>query len=426
MPFMRSDRLPLLLLSLLTLASCATGVGPATPAPSVETIANVERIVASAAVRAAFDWIDANREPILGEWRALTEIEAPSGKELERAAEVERLLRAIPSLEVARDEVGNVIAVRKGAGGGPAVAVDAHLDTVFHEIAEVTTRVENGRVHGAGIGDNTRNIESVLAMLRALDAAGIRTKGDVIATFTVEEETSFKGINHLLATRGAEFDHFIALDGGFGSFTYGGTGTYWIRYHFVGPGGHTRSRTPPFSASLPLARTIDRIYRLEIPAEPPTWINVGMLGGSDVINEKAEDAWFSLDLRSIDQKVLDRLDDAARAIASEEAARAGMRVREEVVDKWPAAQIPGHRGSALVLTSEAVLHAMGFDDPSITATASNHSSAALRSGISAISTGTAPCGDAHIATEWCDIEGFYRGTKTLIAMTLAMTGIAGE
>ncbi|HSN68031.1 MAG TPA: M20/M25/M40 family metallo-hydrolase, partial [Thermoanaerobaculia bacterium] len=253
-----------------------------------------------------------------------------------------------------------------------------------------------------------------------------RTKGDVIATFTVEEETSFKGIDHLLATRGAGFDHFIALDGGFGGFTYGGTGTYWSRYHFLGRGGHTRSRTPPWSATLPLARAIDRIYALEVPSDPPSWLNVGMLGGSDVVNEKAEDAWFSLDIRSTDQQVLDGLDRAARAIAQEEAARAGMTVREEVVDKWPAAQIPGHRGSELVLTTQAVLEALGFSNPSITATASNHSSAALRNGISAISTGTAPCGDAHISTEWCEIEGFYQGIKTLTAITLAMTGVEGQ
>ena len=411
----------------LVFAACRTAAPPeADPMPPAATVERVQRLVSSAALASAFAHVDRDRDSILAEWRMLTEIEAPSGKEEPRAAVVEGILRALPSLEVSRDEAGNVIAVRRGLGGGPAVAVDAHLDTVFHEIAEVTTRVENGRIFGAGIGDNTRNVEAVIAMLRALDVAGIRTKGDLVATFTVEEETSFKGIDHLLATRGDELDHFIALDGGFGSFTYGGTGTYWRRYHFIGPGGHTRSRTPPWSASLPLARAIDRIYALEIPTQPPAWMNIGMLGGSDVINEKGEDAWFSLDVRSTDQQVLDRLDRAARAIAEEEAARAGMTFREEIVATWPAAQIPGHRGSELVLTTQAVLGALGFSNPPITNTASNHSSAALRKGISAISTGTAPCGDAHVSTEWCEIEGFYRGIKALTAITLAMTGVEGQ
>ncbi|HEY0591537.1 MAG TPA: M20/M25/M40 family metallo-hydrolase, partial [Thermoanaerobaculia bacterium] len=184
--------------ALLFLASCATGVGTkaAPPRPSPETVQRVDRLLASAPVTAAFAWIDANREPLLAEWRRLTEIEAPSGKEQERAAEVERLLRAIPSLEIARDEAGNVIVLRKGEGGGPTVAIDAHLDTVFHEIDDVRTRIEGGRAIGAGIGDDTVNVEALLALLRALDAAGVRTRGDLVVTFTVEEETSFKGINH--------------------------------------------------------------------------------------------------------------------------------------------------------------------------------------------------------------------------------------
>jgi acetylornithine deacetylase/succinyl-diaminopimelate desuccinylase-like protein len=377
-------------------------------------------------VSAAFAWIDANRDPLLAEWRRLTEIEAPSGKEQERAAEVERLLRAMPSLEVSRDEAGNVIAVRKGEGGGPTVAIDAHLDTVFHEIADVTTSIDGGRVTGAGIGDDTVNVAALLALLRALDAAGVRTRGDLVATFTVEEETSFKGIDHLIESRGSGFDHFIALEPAFGSFTYGGTGTYWFRYHFAGPGGHTKSQTPPWSATLPLARTIERIYRLPVPSDPPTWLNIGMLGGADVVNEKAQDAWFSLDIRSTEQPLLESLESEARAIAQEEAARAGMTFREEVVDKWPAAQIAGHRASELVLTTEAVFEALGIANPRITNTASNHSGVALRRGISAISTGAARCGDSHTAGEWCDIETFYQGTKKLIGIVLAMTGVVGE
>lgn len=417
--------LPLCGAALLLLGSCATGGRPtAAPEPSPETVRRVERLLASPPVTAAFAWIDANRDPLLAAWRHLTEIEAPSGKEQERAAEVERLLRAIPAIEVSRDDVGNVIAVRKGEGGGPTVAIDAHLDTVFHEISDVRTTVEDGRVRGAGIGDDTMNVAALLALLRALDAAGIRTRGDLVVTFTVEEETSFKGVNHLIETRGSGFDHFIALEPAFGSFTYGGTGTYWFRYHFEGPGGHTKSRTPPWSATLPLARTIERIYGIEVPTDPPTWLNVGMLGAADVINEKADDAWFSLDIRSTDQKVLESLESAARAIAQEEAARAGMTFREEVVDTWPAAQIAGHRGSELVLTTKAVFEALGIMNPRITNTASNHSGVALRKGISAISTGAARCGDSHTAGEWCEIETFYQGTKKLIGIVLAMTGVA--
>lgn len=416
----------LLFTAFLILAVGCVTTKPPVPAPTQEQVARVEALLASEPIRQAFAYVDADREATLAEWRMLTEIEAPSGNEQERGDVVERILRATPSVEVTRDEVGNVIAVRSGVGGGPTVAVDAHLDTVFHEIEEVTTRIENGRLYGAGVGDDTRNIEAMLAMLRALDAAGVRTRGDIVLTFTVEEETSFKGIDHLLETRGSEFDHFIALDGGWGGFTYGGVGTYWYRYHFIGPGGHTRSRTPPYSAALPLARAIERAYGIEVPSVPPSNLNVGMLGGTDVVNKKAEDAWFSVDIRSTDQAVLESLDSQVRAIAEEEARRAGMELKVDIIDRWPAAQIQGHRGSELVLTTEALYHAMGFTSPEITDTASNHSSAALRKGISAISTGAGPCDNAHRPDESCEIEPLYLGIKRLLANTVAMTGLAED
>lgn len=418
----RSRSLPLLVA--LAAFACTLPSGPQpVPAPAPGEVQSVVALMTSAPVQRAFEHVDASRDQILAEWRMLTEINAPSGHEGERAAAVERILRRSPSLEVSRDEVGNLIAVRRGRGEGPTVYIDSHLDTVFQPGLVIETRVENGRLYGPGVGDDTRNIEAQLAMIRALDAAGVRTMGDLVFTFTVEEETSFRGIDHLLASRGSEIDHFIALDGGYDGFTYGGIGTNWYKHHFIGPGGHTRSRTPPYSAARSAARAIAKIYELRVPRNPPSHLNVGMMGGSDVINAKAEDAWFTVDLRSTDNEVMARLEKQIEEILREEARMSGLTWTTEVISKAPAAQIPGHRASPLVLRTEAVYRAMGFTNPWITPTASNHSSAALRKGISSVSTGTAPCGDAHAPTEWCEIEPFYRGIRKLILMGLAMTGV---
>ena len=78
----------------------------------------------------------------------------------------------------------------------------------------------------------------------------------------MEEETNFRGADQFLADHRGKIDRYVALDGGYKNFTYGGTGIYWHRYHILGPGGHTRSDTPPYSATLPLARAIQRIYAI--------------------------------------------------------------------------------------------------------------------------------------------------------------------
>ena len=397
-------------------------IGVMAPAQTVpQYTEDVKALLNRPEVKAANNYIDRNHESILREWRAITEINAPSGQEKRRAAYIERLLRGY-RLNVRYDATGNLIAVRKGSGGGPVIVFDAHLDTVFQPGLKIKTTIRGDRVYGPGIGDDTRNIEALLATIRALNAARVKTKGDLVFLFTVEEETSMRGAKEFAKANKGKVDHYIALDGGYEGFTYAGIGINWYRHHFIGPGGHTRSRTPPYSASLPLARAITRIYELKVPTNPPSNLNIGMLGGSEVVNAKASDAWFTVDLRSTSNEVIADLEKQIQVILVEESAREKTQLKTDIISASPAAVIPGHRDSYLVHMAEAVHRALGFNGP-ITNTGSNNSSAALREGISSISTGAGPCDDAHALTENCEIEPLYRGIKKILLLELALARI---
>jgi tripeptide aminopeptidase len=379
----------------------------------------VKALLARPEIQSAFADVEKNRDAILKEWIAITEINAPSGKEAERAAFIENILRGYKSLDVRRDSVDNIVATRRGTGGGPLVVIDAHMDTVFQDGLKIKVTEREGKLYAPGIGDDTRNVEAMLAMIRALDAANIKTKGDLVFLFTVEEETTFKGVEAFVRENKSRINHYIALDGGYEGFTYGGIGINWYRHHFVGPGGHTRSATPPYSATLPLARAIQRIYQLPLPSGIPTNINIGMLGGSEVVNAKAADAWFTVDLRSTSNEVVADLEKKIAVILKEEADREKMTVKTDRISSTPAAQIPGHRESVLVKTAEAVHYAMGFQ-PSIGIAGSNNGNVALLAGLSAISTGAADCGNAHALTEWCDPGTIYKGIEKTILLGVAM------
>ena len=407
------------LLVLLLIATSSTRSQVKTVAQYIE---QVQAIAGRADVKAADDYIDRHHEDILREWIAITEINAPSGLEQPRAKYIESLLRKYHLDDIHYDSAGNLVAVRRGAGGGPVIVIDAHLDTVFQPGLQIKATVRNGKIYAPGIGDDTRNIEALLATIRALNEAKLKTKGDLIFVFTVEEETTFKGVNNYVKENKGKIDQYIALDGGYEGFTYAGIGINWYRQHFIGPGGHTRSRTPPYSATLPLARAIERIYQLRVPANPSSNLNIGMLGGSEVVNAKASDAWFSVDLRSTSNEVIADLEKQIKKILDEEAARVGMKVKTEVISTSPAASIPGHRESYLVRMAEAVHRVMGFDPP-ITNAGSNNSSAALLAGISSISTGAGPCDGAHSLAENCEIEPLYKGIKKVLLLEVALAGV---
>lgn len=401
------------LLLCLALAACRTTAPPSTSLPTAE----IEAIKTRADVARAIELIDRDRDPIVAEWRTITEIPAPSSHEEKRADYVEAKLRQYGLANVQRDSVGNVFGTRKGSGGGNHVVFDAHLDTVFPMETDLKTRIEDGKIFAPGVGDDTRNVEALLAMIRAMNEANVTTRGDVTFVFTVREETDFGGVNQFLKDHGSSIQRYVTLDGGYKGFTYGGIGIYWLRYHFLGSGGHTRSDTPPYSATLPAARAITRLGRLRMPDN--CWMNVGMMGAGDVFNAKAADAWFSADLRSNDEASLKRLERQVDAIANEEASRAGMKLRRDVDSKEEVASLPGHRNSEMVRTAEAVWRAFGFDPP-ITDTASNHTSAALRAGIPAIGTGVGPCERTHSIEEFCEIEPLFTGIKRNIVLALAL------
>jgi tripeptide aminopeptidase len=152
-----------------------------------------------------------------------------------------------------------------------------------------------------------------------------------------------------------------------------------------------------------------------------------MLGGAEVVNAKAADAWFTVDLRSTDQKAIDDFERKIADIVREEAERAGMKVKTEYVEeKVPAAQIPGHRQSLMVRMSEAVHKAMGFENVPMSPSSSTNANIALLAGIPAVSTGAAPCENSHALTEWCSIEPFYRGIKKTILLEVALAGISEQ
>jgi acetylornithine deacetylase len=94
------------------------------------------------------------------------------------------------------DERPSVIAIRRGAGGGRSLLLNAHLDTVGvigmespHE-----PRVENGRLYGRGAYDMKGALAAIL--LAAADAKGLH--GDVIVTAVADEELGSIGTEAVL------------------------------------------------------------------------------------------------------------------------------------------------------------------------------------------------------------------------------------
>ena len=124
--------------------------------------AEIAAIIADPAFKMALATLDAEHERTVADIVALTEIPAPPFKEQRRAAAYLDMLAAHGLAEVERDEVGNVMGLRRGEGNGGLIAVAAHLDTIFPEGTEVKVRREGTKLFAPGIGDDTRSLAVLL------------------------------------------------------------------------------------------------------------------------------------------------------------------------------------------------------------------------------------------------------------------------
>ena len=244
----------------------------------------------------------------------LTEIPAPPFAEDARAARFAEMLKEAGLEDVVIDEVGNVIGRRKGTVGDRTIAIAAHLDTVFPEGTDVTVRYEGNRLYAPGIGDNTRGLVVVLAVLRALEATDIETEADVLFVGNVGEEGlgDLRGVKHLFREGAAKIDAYIAVDGGEASrLIYGGVGSHRYRVTYNGPGGHSWGAFGLANPHHALGRAIaafDKTAPAVTTKGEKTSYSIGRIGGGTSINSIPFSSWMEVDMRSGSQVKLDEID----------------------------------------------------------------------------------------------------------------------
>lgn len=415
--------------TLLFLVGITAALMAAQPGPSKFSTALAER----PDVRQALTYIDQRFDVQVREWITLTEIPAQSTHEQKRAAYIRGQLETL-GLKPTIDPIGNVVARRAGTGGGPTIAFVAHMDTVHPMETDVTVkRLPDGTLHAPGVFDDTSSDVELLQMLRSLDAARIRTKGDLIVIFSVQEELGLKGMYYWFDHNPKAADMIVAVDAELGAVDYGALGIYWSKMKFSAPGAHTlNSRGAPHPARA-AAQCISDIYTVQLPpADAPVAAiyNVGMIGGGTVVNAVAPEVWFTVDLRTIDPALLTKLD--AEIVGKCEAAAKMQKVTfaREYIQKSEAGgrpeQLADRLRHPLVRTAVDVLNYLGvpiLPNGAPAPTGSTDANVGVTRGVPSIAIGRARGGNQHSLSEWADIESARRGTKQIVLLAVSLAEI---
>lgn len=427
---MFAARLTIAALASLTLAAPSFAADPAE--------AKVQAIVQSAAFKQAVATLDREHDRMVADIVTLTEIPAPPFKEATRARAYMAMLKAHGLTDVEMDAEGNVMGVRRGTGpaGGPVVVLAAHLDTVFPEGTDVKVRREGTRLSAPGVGDDTRSLAVLLAYVRALDAAKVSTKSDILFVGNVGEEGpgDLRGMRYLFG-KGKYKDRvkaFFSMDGtGAERVTYGAVGSRRYRVAFHGPGGHSYGAFGIVNPMAAMGLAIDQLYEVKVPAKPRTTYSASVVGGGVSVNSIPADVWLEVDMRSeskeelarLDAKFLQILKDAAEHENAARSTRVGkVTVAPKLIGERPTGATSAE--AAIVKTTEAAARAAGYT-PELGAS-STDSNIPISLGIPAVTIGSGGTGGrAHSLDEWIDVAKpeSLRGMTVGLAAVLAMAGV---
>ena len=181
---------------------------------SNEAKAALDTLLENPQVQKAVAFAEADQPRCLEEHIRLTEIEAPTFEESARAEAFAALLRNEGLEDVHIGKGGNVIGTLKGSMPGKKVLVDGHLDTVFPFGSVTKVRQENGILYAPGICDDTRALAMMLSSIRALKAADITPRRDVIFLGSTREEGSgsMGGMVDFLSEHQEEIECCISVD----------------------------------------------------------------------------------------------------------------------------------------------------------------------------------------------------------------------
>jgi acetylornithine deacetylase/succinyl-diaminopimelate desuccinylase-like protein len=408
--------------------------------PAQDGAALVEAAAKDPSVVAALAALDRDFDRHVTETIRLTEIPAPPFKEAARAAAYADLFRQLNLADVEIDAEGNVLGLRRGtapvSGPRPLIAIAAHLDTVFPEGTSVTVRREGTKLFAPGVGDDTRSLAVLLAIVRALDAGGVKTRADILFVGDVGEEGlgDLRGMKYLFnkGKYAGKISAFISADGTAAgdAIVTGAVGSKRYRVTFKGPGGHSYGDFGIVSPAFAMAGAMRRFGALTVPKEPRTTFSVGVVGGGTSVNSIPFETWMDVDMRSQAPGELAKIDAAfhalvAAAVEEENAARSTAQGRitadVKLVGDRPSGRTPDT--SAIAAIAAASVRHYGLTPRFIYS--STDANVPISLGIPAITVDAGGQSDrGHSLDEWIDVAkpSALRGMQILLTTLVALAG----
>jgi acetylornithine deacetylase len=315
----------------------------------------------------------------------------------------------------------SVVGVLPGTGGGRALMLNAHVDTVGVAGMDepFAGALRDGRVYGRGAYDMKGSLAACLTALKALAEAGQHLRGDVLVAAVADEEYASLGTADLIgcyAVDGAIVTEPTELD-----LCLAHKGFVWVEVETRGRAAHGSRFDLGVDANLRMGRYLARLEGLEraLRARPPhplvgpPSLHAALLSGGSGLSTYAERCRLQIERRTIpgesEAQVAGELQALADALAAEDPSFI-VSVRpffvREPFEVAPSAAIV----SAVDNAAQIVL---GRAPRRLGQTPWMDSALLAAAGVETVVIGPAGAG-AHAAVEWVDFESVVQLAEILV------------
>jgi acetylornithine deacetylase/succinyl-diaminopimelate desuccinylase len=214
-------------------------------------------------------------------------------------------------LEEVIDGRANVIARLPGSGGGKALLLCGHMDTVppYDMPDALIPRREDDKIYGRGAADMKGPLASMIEAMLAVKRSGLRLKGDLIFAGVIDEELrSFGAVD--LIEKGLSADAAIIGEPSDLKLSVAHRGLEWFDFCFKGKTVHGGNQAEGINAISKAAHFIcavesELLPKLASRKDPllgsPT-LNIGVIHGGTQLSTVAGACTVSIDRRFIPEE----------------------------------------------------------------------------------------------------------------------------
>lgn len=274
------------------------------------------------------------RDTVLSNLVMIGEIPAPTFGEGKRIYFLQERFKEYSLENISIDEAGNGVGVLPGEEGQKNILIAAHADTVFLEKIDHTLMVDQDKIVGPGVADNSLGLATLASLPLIMQQLGIRLKSNLVMVGTSSSlgRGDLEGIRFFLKNNDRPLSAGICVEGvNLGHFSISATGMLQGEIKCDVIENHDSIGYKGKGSIVVLNEIIHKMLLLPLLNNPRTSLIIGSLHGGSSYNIVPSHAVLQFEISSDSAEIIKDIQLQIEDLVAEVSARNPVTLSFEIV-----------------------------------------------------------------------------------------------